>query len=77
MYNQLQRLEEQNLSNCKQIPVPGFNSGKYDLNLYLQDVWKIHNIHTFKDFFRWYNNLDVKPIVEALEIFWKYYWEKN
>lgn len=32
----------------------------------LQKTWQDNNMHTMKDFLRWYNNLDVIPFVEAV-----------
>ena len=33
----------------------------------LLETWRDNNMSTFKDFLMWYNNLDVKPFVEAVE----------
>ena len=33
----------------------------------LQQVWKRQGMETFQDFLEYYNNLDVKPFVEAVE----------
>jgi hypothetical protein len=30
------------------------------------NAWKNNNMTTFKDFLKWYNNLDVLPFIEAL-----------
>lgn len=32
---------------------------------------------TFRDFLVWYNNLDVKPFVQAVKNLQKYYFERN
>ena len=34
---------------------------------YLQEVWKNHDMQSFKDFLRWYNNKDVVPTLEAMK----------
>ena len=34
---------------------------------YCQRVWESERMNTFKDFLIWYNNLDVAPMLEALE----------
>ena len=31
------------------------------------NAWKDNNMKTFKDFLKWYNNLDVLPFIEAVE----------
>lgn len=41
---------------------------------YCQGVWRENNMVTFRDFLVWYNNLDVKPFITAVEkmmVFWK------
>ena len=38
-----------------------------DNYLKMQDVWKSENMTTMRDYLRWYNNLDVIPMVEACE----------
>ena len=30
-------------------------------------VWREKNMHTFADFFTWYNNLDVEPMLQAIQ----------
>lgn len=42
-----------------------------------QRAWREHNMKTFEDFLRWYNNLDVGPFVEAVENLQKYYFERH
>ena len=32
-----------------------------------QQVWSKNNMHTFREFLIWYNNLDVQPFFDALE----------
>ena len=34
---------------------------------YKQQVWKNHDMHSFKGFPRWYNNKDVVPTLEAIK----------
>ena len=34
---------------------------------YLTSAWQQENMCTFKDFFRWYNNKDVVPTLEAMQ----------
>ena len=41
---------------------------------YCQQVWRDHQMTTFRDFLVWYNNLDVVPFIEALKkmsAFWR------
>lgn len=42
-----------------------------------QRAWREHNMKTFEDFLKWYNNLDVGPFVEAVENLQKYYFERH
>ena len=44
---------------------------------YCQSVWRDHQMQTFRDFLIWYNNLDVRPFVEAVENFQHFYFEKG
>lgn len=34
-------------------------------------------METFRDFLKWYNNLNVKPFVKGVLNYCKMYWEKN
>ena len=44
---------------------------------YCQGVWRDQNMQTFREFLIWYNNLDVKPFVEAVKKFLNFYFEKG
>ena len=44
---------------------------------YCQSVWRDHQMQTFRDFLIRYNNLDVRPFVEAVENFQHFYFEKG
>ncbi|MCG7866661.1 MAG: hypothetical protein JAY74_09850, partial [Candidatus Thiodiazotropha taylori] len=44
---------------------------------YCQRVWRDHQMQTFRDFLVWYNNLDVRPFVEAVEKFQHFYFQKS
>ena len=46
--------------------VRGSNISEEDYKL-CQRVWKENKMETLKDFLSWYNNLDVKPFLEAIE----------
>ena len=43
----------------------------------LQNIWSSNNMQTFKDFLKFYNNLDVKPFVIALERLTAFYRSKG
>ena len=34
---------------------------------YLQQIWKLEQMRSFKDFLRWYNKKDVVPILDAMQ----------
>ena len=34
---------------------------------YLQQIWKQHQMRSFEDFFRWHNNVDAVPTLEAIQ----------
>lgn len=44
---------------------------------FCRTVWREKNMRTFRDFLEWYNNLDVKPFVEAVEKMQTFYFEKG
>lgn len=44
---------------------------------YCQQVWRDHNMVTFRDFLIWYNDLDVGPFVTAVGNLQKYYFERQ
>lgn len=44
---------------------------------YCQRVWRDRQMQTFRDFLVWYNNLDVRPFVEAIEKFLHFYFQKG
>lgn len=44
---------------------------------YCKDMWKKHNMKTFKDFLIWYNDLDVVPFVQAIGKMFDFYRAKN
>jgi G:T-mismatch repair DNA endonuclease (very short patch repair protein) len=44
---------------------------------WLQQIWKQHDMKTFKDFLIWYNNLDVEPFVKALTRLTDIYFKRN
>ena len=44
---------------------------------YLQQVWKNHDMQSFKDFLRWYNNKDVVPTLEAMKKMIEFYHSKR
>ncbi len=54
-------------------PHEAFYSKLNDTNIteeeyaYCQQVWRDHQMTTFRDFLIWYNNRDVQPFVEAVE----------
>ena len=44
---------------------------------YCQTIWENNKMTTFQDFLMWYNNLDVKPFVEAVQKFQHFYFDKG
>ena len=44
---------------------------------YLQQVWKNHDMQSFKDFLRWYNNKDIVPTLEAVKKMLEFYHSKR
>ena len=44
---------------------------------FCQKVWRDQQMTTFRDFLVWYNNLDVRPFVDAVEKFQHFYDEKH
>ena len=44
---------------------------------WLQEVWRTEGMTTFRDFLKWYNNLDVQPFVQAVENMQQFYKDKN
>lgn len=57
------------LDDGKQSPLENYK--------FLESIWNHHNMETFRDFLKWYNNLDVKPFVKGVLNYCKMYWEKN
>ena len=46
-------------------------------NKWLIDLWNKNGWTTFADYLRWYNNLDMTPMITAIERMNEYYKEKN
>ena len=44
---------------------------------YLQSVWENNNVQYFSDFFKWYNNKDVVPTLEAMKKMIEFYHNKG
>ena len=44
---------------------------------YLQQIWKQEQMSSFKDFFRWYNNKDIMPSLEAVQKMIAFYHDKK
>ena len=44
---------------------------------YLQQIWKQEQMSLFKDFLRWYNNIDVVPFLEAMQKVTAFYHDKD
>ena len=44
---------------------------------YCQQVWSDRHMTTFKDFLKWYNNLDAEPFVKAIQNFQQFYFQKG
>ena len=43
----------------------------------LQQIWKENHMQTFRQFLEYYNNLDVGPMVKAIEKLQQFYFENN
>ena len=62
---------------CKKLgltEVPNDLDQNYNM---LQDIWTDEEMYTFADFLAWYNNLDVRPFVEAVTKMLAYYKSKG
>lgn len=57
------------LDDGKQSPLENYK--------FLESIWNHHNMETFRDFLKWYNNLDVKPFVKGVLNYCKMYWKEN
>ena len=74
----LERLNETSLP-----PHDAFYSNLKQANIsdeeyaYCQQVWREHKMETCKDFLVWYNNLDVKPFLQAIEKQTEFYRERR
>ena len=44
---------------------------------FCQDIWESHHMTTFKDFLIWYNNMDVKPFLQAIHNMFTFYRERG
>ena len=44
---------------------------------YLQQIWKLEHMSSFKSFLRWYNKKDVVPTLEAMQKIIAFYHDKN
>ena len=42
-----------------------------------ETAWHLEQMHTFRDFLMWYNNLDVQPFVMAVEKLQTFYLGKH
>ena len=58
----------------KQSKPPPFGIENYQ---YLQQIWKLEQKSSFKDFLRWYNKKDVVPNLEAMKRMIAFYLDKN
>ena len=64
-------------------PHAAFHSSLKDSNIteeeyhFCQRVWTEQGMTTFQDFLIWYNNLDVAPMVKAVENLQKFYFERG
>ena len=65
---------EQALSKMKLSKQPPSGQENYQ---YLLDIWNQENMYTFKDFFRWYNNKDFVPTLEAMQKMLAFYHKKG
>ena len=62
------------LKNNKKGPQP--KSG-YEIYLDIKALWKNKNMESFRDYLEYYNNLDVKPFVEAVGRMLQFYKERD
>ena len=69
-YNDFQNLvnsgltTEQAVAKLRMDRIPPTGAENYS---YLQSVWENNNMQNFSDFFKWYNNKDVVPTLEAMQ----------
>ena len=77
-FDSVEKLEHKELP-----PKSAFYSKLKDTNITDEDykrclgVWKDNNMNTMRDFLKWYNNLDVSPMVEAITKMRQFYINKN
>ena len=79
-FSQFQCLLSQGNSESKALEVMNISEKpKTGLENYqqLEQSWKDNNMSSFRDFLVWYNNLDVKPFIEALEKLTEFYRSKG
>ncbi|KAJ8300697.1 hypothetical protein KUTeg_022216 [Tegillarca granosa] len=57
-----------------QLKQKNISQEEYD---FCQQVWNDNNMKTFRDFLKWYNNLDVGPFVIAVERLQKFYFDQT
>ena len=66
--------EEQALKKLqvKNVPPSGLNNYNY-----LRETWKKNGMTVFKDFLQWYNNKDVVPTLETMQILIQFHHKKG
>ena len=65
---------EQAVAKLRMNRIPPFGAENYS---YLQSVWEDNNIQNFLDFFKWHNNKDVVPTLEAMQKMIEFYHNKG
>ena len=79
-YNDFQNLvnsgltTEQSVAKLRMDRIPPTGVGNFS---YLQSVWENNNMQNFSDFFKWYNNKDVVPTLEAMQKMIEFYHNKG
>ena len=63
-----------NLKKVNVLDVDGEGQKNYE---WLQEVWEVERFTSFKQFLELYNNLDVQPLVQAVQKMQLFYREKN
>ena len=79
-YNDIQNLvnsslkKEQAVAKIRKDRIPPTGVENYS---YLQSVWENKNMQSFSGFLKWYNNEDVVPTLEAMQILIEFYHNKG
>ena len=68
------KLYEKSLPDYKYFESHKTSKEEYDT---LQGIWEKENMKNMFDYLKYYNNLDVSPLIEAIEKHRKFYYDKE